>query len=58
MQQLVQLLAPIQAFGLGPDGTQPDTGMWYNEDDVPVASLWNQAQDYFIYHHTHGDLAQ
>ena len=35
-------------------GTSPDTGIWYNNNATPVANLYNDNKDYFIYHHTDG----
>ena len=53
MREILELLTPIGASGVGPDGSQPDTGIWINAG-LPGASLWNQNEDYFRYHHTLG----
>lgn len=54
MQQVVALLAPINATQLLPDGAETDTGPWA-EIGVPVASLATHNDKYFYFHHSHGD---
>ena len=54
MKQVVDLLAPINATQLLPDGAETDTEPWA-EIGVPVACLATHNDRYFYFHHTHGD---
>jgi carboxypeptidase Q len=54
MQEVVQLLAPINTSYVFPNGDGTDISPWV-EAGVPGASLHNQNDKYFYFHHSHGD---
>ncbi len=54
MQQVVQLLTPLNASTLLPSGAETDTGPWA-QIGVPAASLHTHNEKYFYFHHSEGD---
>jgi carboxypeptidase Q len=54
MKNIVSQLAPINASTLTVGGGEEDNGPWCNAG-APCATLANLNQDYFKYHHSHGD---
>jgi len=55
MQQVVALLAPINATALSCCGGEADNG-FFGQDGVPLGSLNNENERYFYYHHSAGDM--
>lgn len=54
MKNIVSQLAPINASALTVGGGETDNGPWCNAG-APCATLDTLNQDYFKYHHSHGD---
>ncbi|KAK2145913.1 hypothetical protein LSH36_647g00020 [Paralvinella palmiformis] len=54
MEEILLLLSPINASGVGSSGIQADIEDWINYG-VPGANIWNQENDYFSFHHSYGD---
>ena len=53
MEEAGLLLKAVGTTAVGPDGSQPDTGMWL-DIGVPGGSLYQEENNYFYYHHSHG----
>jgi len=53
MSEVVKLLAPINASSLTSGGEGTDINPWM-QAGVPGASLGNEDQRYFYWHHTNG----
>ena len=53
MEEILLLLEPINATGVGASGTQADIEDWINIG-VPGANIWNQENNYFNFHHSYG----
>ena len=51
MEEIMELLEPIDTTLVGPSGGGADIGMW---EGVPMGSLTNANDDYFHFHHTKG----
>ena len=51
MEEIMALLAPINATQVIPNGGGADVGMW---DGVPKGSLYCANEKYFHYHHSNG----
>ena len=54
MTQIGQLLTSINASSLTDNGGETDTG-WWGQEGVPLATLANENDKYFYFHHTDGD---
>lgn len=54
MKNIVSQLAPINASTLISGGAETDNGPWCSAG-APCGTLANRNQDYFKYHHSHGD---
>ncbi|KAL5008385.1 hypothetical protein ScPMuIL_013966 [Solemya velum] len=54
MKEVMKLLKAINASQLSTDGSETDITRWV-ENGVPGASLLNQNEKYFYFHHTNGD---
>jgi hypothetical protein len=52
MEEIMELLEPINATGVKEGAEHPDLGMW--DDEIPKGSLDIDRSTYFWYHHTHG----
>ena len=53
LEEIMSLLAPINATKVIPNGGGADIGMW---DGVPKGSLYSADENYFHYHHTDGTV--
>ena len=52
MEEIMELLEPIDATGVTDGAEHPDLNMW--DDEIPKGSLHIDRSTYFWYHHTHG----
>lgn len=58
VRQIAQLLEPIGATHIGPNGGGADIGPLAEAGDVPTLSLDVAGERYFIYHHTPADTLE
>ncbi|XP_043793848.1 carboxypeptidase Q-like isoform X1 [Apis laboriosa] len=54
LQRIMNLCSPLGNMKVRSPSQGPDIATWINEG-VPGASLWNQDDKYFYYHHTNAD---
>ena len=54
MEEIMELLEPIDTISVSPGAPVPDLSMW--DAEVPKASIDHEGDKYFWYHHTHGQF--
>lgn len=55
MTKIVQAFSALNASRVEPNGAETDNGPWGQEGGVPLASLGNNNERYFWFHHSRGD---
>lgn len=55
MQEILDMTSALNTTQVGPSGSSADTYDWINAG-VPGGNLMNENQNYFIFHHSEGEL--